>query len=196
MVIRLVIDIIYITQAYNAITFLLQFDLTGAFNQVDWIQLIYIFRELGYKQQLIRQLQSYFKDKTARLYFNKVILEPYRITQSILQSSPLSPILFIIFISTLYQYLKEIPNLIIIGFINNINLLTYIYNIKTVYETLEKGYKVYKEWVKKRGMEFNLSKSKLIYFTRIRRIYTNILNILRKGNLNLVLVKSTCFLNV
>jgi len=33
---------------------------------------------------------------------------------------------------------------------------------------LKRGYKVYKEWVKEKGMEFNLSKSEFIYFTKIR----------------------------
>jgi len=68
--------------------------------------------------------------------------------------------------------------------------------MKTVYEILERGYKVYKEWVKERGIKFNLSKSKLIYFTRTRRIRTDILNILGEGNLGLVPVKSACFLGV
>ena len=45
-------------------------------------------------------------------------------------------------------------------------------------------------------MEFNLSKSKLIYFTKTRRIRTNILNILGKGNPGLVLVENTRFLGV
>jgi len=48
------------------------------------------------------------------------------------------------------------------------NLLAYIYDTKTVYEILKRGYKVYKEWVKEKGIEFNLLKSKFIYFTRIR----------------------------
>jgi len=45
-------------------------------------------------------------------------------------------------------------------------------------------------------MEFNLLKSKFIYFTRIRRIRINILNILGKGNPGLVLVENACFLGI
>jgi len=45
-------------------------------------------------------------------------------------------------------------------------------------------------------MEFNLLKSKFIYFTRIRQIRIDILNILGKGNLDLILVKNTRFLSV
>jgi len=79
-VIRLVTDVVYITWAYNAITSLLQLDLTGAFDRVDWIWLMYTFRELGYEWRLIRWLQFYFEDRTARLYFDGVISEPYRTT--------------------------------------------------------------------------------------------------------------------
>jgi len=83
-----------------------------------------------------------------------------------------------------------------VGFADNTNLLAYVRDTKTVYETLERGYKVCKEWVKERGMEFNPSKSELIYFTRIRRIRTDILNILEKGNPGLVPVESARFLSV
>jgi len=55
---------------------------------------------------------------------------------------------------------------------------------------------MYKEWVKERGMEFNLLKSKLIYFTRIRQMRINILNILGKGNPGLVPVENAYFLSV
>jgi len=92
--------------------------------------------------------------------------------------------------------LEEIPNLIIVGFTDDTNLLVYVCDIKTVCETLERGYKVCEEWVKERGIEFNLSKSKFIYFTRMRRMRTDILNILGEGNPGLVLVENACFLGV
>ena len=76
------------------------------------------------------------------------------------------------------------------------NLLVYVHDTKTVYETLERGYKVCEEWVKERGMEFNLLKSEFIYFTRMRQMRIDILNILEKGNPGLVLVESACFLGV
>ena len=82
------------------------------------------------------------------------------------------------------------------GFADDTNLLAYVRDTKTAYETLERGYKVCKEWAKERGIKFNPSKSELIYFTRIRRIRTDILNILGEGNLGLVLVKSARFLGV
>jgi len=83
-----------------------------------------------------------------------------------------------------------------VGFADDTNLLAYVRDTKTAYETLERGYKVCKEWAKERGIKFNPSKSELIYFTRIRRIRTDILNILGEGNLGLVLVKSARFLGV
>ena len=82
------------------------------------------------------------------------------------------------------------------GFADDTNLLAYARDTKTACETLERGYKVCKEWVKERGMEFNPSKSELIYFTRIRRMRTDILNILEKGNPGLVPVESARFLSV
>ena len=194
--IRLVTDVVHTTWAYNAIASLLQLDLTGAFDRVDWIWLMHTFRELGYEWRLIRWLQSYFEDRTARLHFDGVTSEPYRITQGTPQGSPLSPILFIIFISTLYQRLEEIPNLITVGFADDTNLLAYARDTKTACETLERGYKVCEEWAKERGMEFNPSKSELIYFTRTRRMRTDILNILGEGNPGLVPVESARFLGV
>jgi len=45
-------------------------------------------------------------------------------------------------------------------------------------------------------MEFNLLKSKFIYFIKTKRIRTDILNILGEGNLDLILVENARFLNV
>jgi len=101
-----------------------------------------------------------------------------------------------------FRYLRVIIRMTVIitlmtvGFADDTNLLAYARDTKTVCEMLERGYKVYEEWVKERGMEFNLSKSELIYFTRIRRIRINILNILGKGNPGLILAESTRFLGV
>jgi len=55
---------------------------------------------------------------------------------------------------------------------------------------------MYKEWAKERGIKFNPSKSELIYFTRTRRIRTDTLNILEKGNPGLASVESARFLGV
>jgi len=83
-----------------------------------------------------------------------------------------------------------------VGFADDTNLLAYVRDTKTACETLERGYKVCEEWVKERGMEFNLSKSELIYFTRTRRMRTDTLNILGEGNPGLVPVESARFLGV
>ena len=41
------------------------------------------------------------------------------------QGSPLSPILFLLYIATLYKALAKSPGLLVIGFADNINLMVF-----------------------------------------------------------------------
>ncbi|KIM98208.1 hypothetical protein OIDMADRAFT_127815, partial [Oidiodendron maius Zn] len=64
-----------------------------------------------------------------RLIFDSEVLEPIQIRVGVLQGSPLLLILFLLYIALLYKALEKYRNLIIIGFIDNTNLLVASYNV-------------------------------------------------------------------
>ena len=55
--------------------------------------------------------------------FDSEVSEPIQIQAGVPQGSPLSPILFLFYIASLYEALEKYRNLIIIGFTDDTNLL-------------------------------------------------------------------------
>ena len=82
------------------------------------------------------------------------------------QGSPLSPILFLLYIATLYKALAKSPGLLVVGFADDTNLMVFSGNAQANCRRLENAWQIYERWAKSRGMEFALQKSELMHFTR------------------------------
>ena len=86
------------------------------------------------------------------------------------QGSPLSPILFILYIASLYQALQTAHPLIsIVGFADDTNLLAFGKSPAVNTEQLEKAWKTCLQWASTRGMAFAPQKCELIHFNKGRR---------------------------
>jgi len=86
------------------------------------------------------------------------------------QGSPLSPILFILYIATLYEALKrDHPMVSIVGFADDTNLLAFSRSAKAYTSQLERAWKTCLQWAATRGMAFTAEKSELIHFNKNRR---------------------------
>ncbi|KAI0997398.1 hypothetical protein K3495_g10785 [Podosphaera aphanis] len=81
------------------------------------------------------------------------------------QGSPLSPILFLIFASTLLPLLRA-PNSSTVGFVDDTNILTWSDTTERNCRTLEKLHKMCEEWADKHGVRFAPEKYQLIHFSR------------------------------
>ena len=76
----------------------------------------------------------------AILYFNGQSTEDIPVEAGVPQGSPLSPILFILYIASLYEALKrDHPMVSIIGFADDTNLLAYGRNAKACTSQLERA---------------------------------------------------------
>ena len=80
------------------------------------------------------------------------------------QGSPLSPILFLLYIATLYKALVKSPGLLVVGFADDTNLIVFSGNAQANCRRLENAWRICERWAKSRGIEFVLQKSKLIHF--------------------------------
>jgi hypothetical protein len=86
------------------------------------------------------------------------------------QGSPLSPVLFILYIASLYEALKkDYPLVSIVGFADDTNLLVFGKNAKANTQQLEKAWKTCLQWASTRGMAFAAQKCELIHFNKGRR---------------------------
>jgi hypothetical protein len=90
------------------------------------------------------------------------------------QGSPLSPILFILYIASLYEALKTAHPLIsIVGFADDTNLLAFGKTPEANTQQLEKAWRTCLQWASTRGMAFAPQKCELIHFNKGRKQWKN-----------------------
>ena len=147
----------------------MQLDIKGAFDTVNHIRLLDTMRSKGYPPWIIRWLRSYLEDRTAVLRFDDEATEPIPIKAGVPQGSPLSPVLFIIYIASLYEKLGSIVGLMVVGFSDDTNLLSFARDTQKNQRRLERAWQVCEEWAYSRGMQFVPGKSELIHFIYSRR---------------------------
>ena len=119
----------------------------------------------GIPETFIRWLRDYLQHRSARLCFDGRE-KKVQVQAGVPQGSPLSPILFLLFLASLYEELNTLPYQITIGFADDTNLLAFGKTHDYCCETLEKGWEIMVNWAAIRGMQFEPLKSELIHFKR------------------------------
>ena len=156
---------------------LLQLDLKGAFDSVSHMHLLHTLRQLGYPPKIVRWVQSYLSARVARLRFDGQESELLDISTGVPQGSPLSPILFILFISSLYRRLQDLNGLLLVGFADDTNLLSIARTVGQATQQLAEAWEVCASWAQDVGMQFEPAKSELMHFTRTRAAALDTLSI-------------------
>jgi len=164
--IRLLTDQIRTAWAYNAIPSLLQLDIKGVFDRVCYLRLLDTLRKKGFPPWLVRWVQSYLTNRTATLSFDGEESTPHPIDAGVPQGSPHSPILFILYIASLYEPLEEVAKISVIG-ADDTNIIAFGQTAQENCRTLERAW-LCEKWSESRGMEFEPGKSELIHFSRTR----------------------------
>ncbi|KAI6777602.1 uncharacterized protein J7T54_000291 [Emericellopsis cladophorae] len=80
-----------------------QLDLKGAFDRVHHGWLIATLKDQGWPRWVVRWVTSFLADRTATLTFDDWEAEPLKVPAGVPQGSPLSPLLFILFSTPLFQ---------------------------------------------------------------------------------------------
>jgi hypothetical protein len=164
--IHMVTEAVYTAWKHGATMSLLQLDIKGAFDAVNHIRLLDTLRKAGFPMWVVRWIRSYLETRTARLRFDGETTEPFDLPTGVPQGSPLSPILFILYIASLYEAIK-VDGIKVVGFADDTNLLSYSNDIDANCRRLESAWKQCEAWARTRGMEFAPAKSELLHFTRV-----------------------------
>jgi retron-type reverse transcriptase len=82
-------------------------------------------------------VNSFFTDRKVQLIINGYICSFKEIEAGLPQGSPISPILFVIYISGFFDYIKEKIPISILSFVNNINIIAIENSIRNTIKTLE-----------------------------------------------------------
>jgi hypothetical protein len=111
-------------------------------------------------------------------------LELIELKAGVPQWSLLSPILFILYIASLYEALERRGNLMIAGFVDDTNLLVARSDPLVNCRRLESAYRVCERWARTRGMDFAPQKSELMHFSRTHAAITQGVLLASKANLS------------
>ena len=119
----------------------------------------------------IQTVKSFLTDQTTTLVVNGKETAPRQLPARVPQGSPLSPILFLFYNAPLLEAVNQ-PDLpmILLGFADDINLLTYSELTIVNSVNLETAHDQCLEWACTHGMRFALDKYTLTHFTRHRGI--------------------------
>jgi reverse transcriptase-like protein len=138
-------------------------DVKGAFNHVAWNQLLKILQKLQLPIPLITWVASFLEKRLLKLSFDNQTEEFSSLEAGIPQGSPISPILFLIYIRDLFPTLSSLVK--DLSYIDDISLSTSSTslkkNVRILEREVEKLYKLEKEC----AISFDLQKTELIHFT-------------------------------
>ncbi|KAI0993220.1 hypothetical protein K3495_g14964 [Podosphaera aphanis] len=116
---------------------LLSLDISGAFDNVSHLRLIHTMRDKGIPRRITKYVESFLADRTTAIKLGNYMGEQISTNTGIPQGSPLSPILFLIFASTLLPLLRA-PKSSTVGFVDDTNILTWSDTTERNCRTLEK----------------------------------------------------------
>ena len=102
--------------------------------------MIEILKAKGFLIWITNWIENNLSDRTAYLFFDSEESTSFQVQAGVPQGSPLSPILFILYISTLYTELeKKIPGVLVVGFADDTNLLSIDLDIEMNCRRLEEA---------------------------------------------------------
>ncbi|UYV63640.1 hypothetical protein LAZ67_2005138 [Cordylochernes scorpioides] len=143
-------------------------DLRKAFDTVPHSLLWKKLYNLGISYQFISTIKSYYEQATIAIRWKGSFTESIKINSGVLQGEPLSPLLFILFITDLIEIYNnsDLPSVNLPEF-GDIHLLLYADDIAIIGESrinLQKKIKILKEYLDENLMTLNESKSKIMVF--------------------------------
>ncbi|SLM36388.1 reverse transcriptase [Lasallia pustulata] len=142
-------------------------DVKGAFDHVSTKQLLRIMSELQLPRQVQNWTKSFLEKRKAGLAFDGEKQRIQGIEIGILQGSPISPILFLIYIRFLFPKIKaKFPEVQKPSYIDDVALYTTGRNAEENAKVLQEVTKTVFTWAEENAVQFDDSKTELIHFAR------------------------------
>jgi len=145
----------------------LSLDLARAFNNVSYNCLLKTILKKGLPLWVLNIVRAFLKNRTTSLLFDGQTSQLFPTETGIPQGSPLSPILFLLFISPLLEATnKENRQGVSLSFVDNTNLMVWSPSARRNCQLLEGIHKVCLDWARKSGASFALDKYQLIHLSQ------------------------------
>jgi hypothetical protein len=149
---------------------MLSLDLSAAFDNVSHERLIWILRKKGIPEWMTKFIKSFISGRRTRIRLQGDESEWIETKTGIPQGSPLSPVLFLFFISELLEKFQTTQgNKLAFGFIDDTNIIAWSGSARENCRTLERAHEECEKWANRHGARFSPEKYKLIHFTKKRK---------------------------
>ena len=139
-------------------------DIKGAFDHVAKNQLLKVLQRLRLPTSLIAWTSSFLDNRTLRLAFDGQSEEFSRVNIGIPQGSPISPILFLIYIRDLFPTLTTK----VFSYMDDIALVVASTSLKKNIKILEREAKKLYQLGASSYIQFDLAKTELLHFTAVK----------------------------
>jgi hypothetical protein len=137
-------------------------DIKGAFDHVAKNQLLATLKCLRLPRSLIAWVHCFLSNRTLRLAFDGQMEEFSGIDTGIPQGSPISPILFLIYIRDLFPFLASR----VLSYMDDIALIVSSTSLKKNVKILEREASKMYELGAKDAIQFDLAKTELLHFSK------------------------------
>lgn len=144
---------------------MLTIDVKGAFDSVLPGRLICRLREQGWLNNLVKWVASFTADRTVHIRLDGELGSAHKIKCGLPQGSPISPILFMLYISPLFR-LGQLSK--IFGYADDMAILATKKSLSENCITLSETIKKIIEWGQTEGISFDPGKTELQHFSRRR----------------------------
>lgn len=158
----------YIKEDLSATTTAMMVDIKGAFDNVNRKKLIKVMRKLGLPETAVKWVFEFTKYRSASLVLDGFETEADTVSTGVPQGSPISPLLFLIYTTPLYD-MVEAEGLQVTGFVDDITIYTRG-SMEENTERLSKALRMVCEWAKSMHTEIDLGdKLGFVHFNRSRK---------------------------
>lgn len=146
-------------------------DVKGAFDRVNKKQLLKRMVQAGIAGNIVRWVDSFLSDRRALLVIDGRTGETRDIHAGLPQGSPVSPVLFILSISTMFQWLEDRHAMLqTISFVDDVGLVFECSDLKEGIRQLEGVARNALQWGSDNKVEFEVSKTEVLVFSKRRKI--------------------------
>ncbi|KAL2012391.1 hypothetical protein VTN00DRAFT_5109 [Thermoascus crustaceus] len=144
-------------------------DVKGAFDHVDPAKLVKRMRELGIDGDLICWVRSFLADRRVQLMIDGTQCPEHPISSGVPQGSPVSPILFVIYLSGIFEAVEAaVPGIRALSFADDIGLIASGTSVEQICKQLQQAGETAIAWGQANAVQFDEKKTEAVLFTRKR----------------------------